>query len=217
MHIVSVVQKACVLAMFVTASLGHANGVWTYVDAQGVTYIGNVSPPPVKRLQWLAFDDRVKTLPLRSSSLHPARLPGYAVVQPLLESAAQRQELDPALVTAIVAAESGFRPEAVSKKGAVGLMQVMPATAQRYGVVASSPQHAAALLKNPDLNVQVGTRYLADLLRMFDGELELAIAAYNAGEGAVLRYGRRIPPFPETQEYVVRVMKFYRALTGHLG
>jgi soluble lytic murein transglycosylase-like protein len=93
-------------------------------------------------------------------------------------------------------------------------MQVMPTTAARYGVSASSPQQTFALLKDPEINVRVATRYLADLLRMFEGELELAIAAYNAGEGAVLRHGRRIPPYPETQQYVTRVMRYYRALTG---
>lgn len=195
---------------------GHAS-VWTYTDETGVIHVGNGSPPPVKRLQWLAFDERVKALPQRSAASHPTRLPGYAAVRPLLESAAQRNDLDPALVTAIAAAESAFRPDAISHKGAVGLMQVMPATAARYGVSAPNPQQASALLQNPDVNVQVGTRYLADLLRMFDGELELAVAAYNAGEGAVLRHGRRIPPYPETQQYVTRVMRFYRALTGRAG
>lgn len=199
------------------SSLACANGVWTYTDAQGVIHVGNVAPPPVKRLEWLGFDDRIKGTPQRVAGAHPTRLPGYATVRPLLESAAQRHALDPELVTAIAAAESGFRPDAVSHKGAVGLMQVMPATAARYGVSAPSPQQASALLKNPDVNVQVGTRYLADLLQMFDGELELAVAAYNAGEGAVLRHGRRIPPYPETQQYVTRVMRFYRALTGRSG
>ncbi|MEW6694576.1 MAG: transglycosylase SLT domain-containing protein [Pseudomonadota bacterium] len=197
----------------------HARGVWTYVDAQGVTHIGNAPPPPVKRLEWLGFDDRIQGTPQRSTGAypHPSRLPGYATVRPLLESAAQRHALDPELVTAIAAAESGFRADAVSHKGAVGLMQVMPSTAARYGVSAPNPQQAFALLKNPDVNVQIGARYLSDLLQMFDGELELAVAAYNAGEGAVLRHGRRIPPYPETQQYVTRVMRFYRALTGRSG
>ncbi|MDM7464284.1 MAG: transglycosylase SLT domain-containing protein [Tepidimonas taiwanensis] len=204
-----------VIVAFVLSTDAGASGVWTYVDAQGVTHIGNAPAPPVKRLEWLGFDPRIQGLPQPAPASHPARLPGYASVQPLLASAARRHDLDPALVTAVAAAESGFRPDVVSHKGAVGLMQVMPATAARYGLAAANAQHASVLLKDPDLNVQIGARYLADLLRMFDGELELAVAAYNAGEGAVLRYGRRIPPYPETQQYVTRVMRFYRTLTGH--
>jgi len=214
---VNVARAALAVAMVCVPPWACASRLWTYVDAQGVTHIGNVAPPPVERLQWLGPDERVKVLPPLAPRTNPARLPGYADVQPLLESAAQAHELDPALVTAIAAAESGFRPDAVSHKGAVGLMQVMPTTAARYGVSASSPQQTFALLKDPEINVRVATRYLADLLRMFEGELELAIAAYNAGEGAVLRHGRRIPPYPETQQYVTRVMRYYRALTGSAG
>ena len=198
-------------------SLSHAQGVWTYVDAQGVTHIGNASPPTGKHLQWLIFDKRVNKVSPNPLPPQLTRFAGYADVRPLLESAALRHDLDPALVAAVAAAESGFRPDAISPKGAIGLMQVMPSTAVRYGVSAPSPQQASALLKDPVLNVQVGARYLADLLRMFDGELELAVAAYNAGEGAVWRHGRRIPPYPETQQYVKRVMHLYRALTGQGG
>lgn len=212
------VRATLLVGVMMAASWGHAGGVWTYVDAQGITHIGNVSPPPVKRLRWLGFDDRVKgTSQLSAVSQHPMRQPGYATVRSLLESAAQQHGLDPALVKAVAAAESGFQPDVVSPKGAVGLMQVMPATAARYGVAAHSPQQASVLLKDPDVNVHVGAKYLADLLRMFDGELELALAAYNAGEGAVLRHGRRIPPYPETQQYVTRVMRFYREMTGRNG
>ncbi|RYF39474.1 MAG: lytic transglycosylase domain-containing protein, partial [Comamonadaceae bacterium] len=93
-------------------------------------------------------------------------------------------------------------------------MQVMPATAARYGVAArptaeGGGEHAAM---EPKVNAQIGTRYLADLLRMFDGDKELALAAYNAGEGAVIKHGRRIPPYPETQQYVEKVMRFYQGL-----
>jgi soluble lytic murein transglycosylase-like protein len=172
----------------------------------------------VRQLQWLSFDERVRRLPFTGAGVvHPARLAGYQSVVPLLHTAAEQHALDPALVTAIAAAESGFRVDAVSPKGAVGLMQVMPATAARYGVRGAVPHEVSAALRDPSLNVQVAARYLADLLRMFDGNLELAIAAYNAGEGAVERYGRRIPPYPETQQYVARVMRFYQLLTGRAG
>lgn len=141
------------------------------------------------------------TLPPASASAPPRPLPpDRAQVLPLVHSACARQGLDCRLVQAIIDAESGFRAQARSPKGALGLMQVMPATGQRYGVA-----RAEALL-DPSTNLDVGTRYLRDLLAMFGGRLDLAVAAYNAGEGAVMRHGRRIPPYPETQGYVQRVL-----------
>ena len=117
-----------------------------------------------------------------------------------IDSTARRHGLDPLLVRALIRAESNFDPRAVSPKGAVGLMQLMPQTAQRYGVENRF---------DPVQNVEGGVRYLRDLIAMFEGNLTLALAAYNAGEGAVLKYGRRVPPYPESQQYVVRVRGFY--------
>jgi len=122
-----------------------------------------------------------------------------------IAAAAARQNLDPALVHAVVAAESNYRADAVSPAGAVGLMQILPETASRYGV---RPED----LQRPESNLRAGTRYLADLLRMFSGDLELALAGYNAGEYAVLRYGGRIPPFSATRAYVPRVLQIYEQL-----
>jgi soluble lytic murein transglycosylase-like protein len=119
--------------------------------------------------------------------------------------AAKEHRLDPALVHAVISAESNYNPNAVSDKGAVGLMQVMPDTGRRYGVHAKE-------LKHPVQNIRAGTRYLADLIEMFDGDLKLALAGYNAGENAVVRYGRRVPPYAETQAYVPRVLRFYDSL-----
>jgi soluble lytic murein transglycosylase-like protein len=99
--------------------------------------------------------------------------------------------------------ESGFNPHAVSKKGAVGLMQLLPATARRYGV---------QNMNDPEQNIRAGAHYLRDLLARFDSNLELALAAYNAGEEAVERYGRHVPPFRETMSYVPSVMKVYQRL-----
>jgi soluble lytic murein transglycosylase-like protein len=112
--------------------------------------------------------------------------------------------IDPALVHAVIDVESSYNPLALSPKGAIGLMQVMPDTGKRYGVMN---------LYRPDANLLAGTRYLSYLLRTFDGQLTLALAAYNAGEGAVLKHGRRVPPYPETTLYVPRVLARYRALT----
>lgn len=119
----------------------------------------------------------------------------------LIDRAARDASLDPALVHALIHVESRHNPAARSPKGAVGLMQVMPATAARYGV--------ADATRSVNLNLSVGTRYLRDLLNLFGDRLDLALAAYNAGEHAVLRYGERIPPYPETRSYVPAVLKKY--------
>ncbi len=118
--------------------------------------------------------------------------------------------IDPALVKAVIAAESGFNPQAVSPKGAIGLMQVIPDTGARYGVTGDARRTAAQKLADPKINITTGVRYLSDLLRMFSGNLELVLAAYNAGEGAVQKHGNDIPPYAETQNYVKTVMQFYR-------
>ena len=140
------------------------------------------------------------------------RLPrGFHDVKPYLDAAAQSHSVDPALIYSVAAAESAFNTEAVSHKGALGLMQIMPATAARYGVSGYSLSTGRHNVLEPQVNAFVGGRYLADLLRMFGGDTSLAVAAYNAGEGAVSKYGNRIPPYPETQKYVERVLGYYRS------
>jgi soluble lytic murein transglycosylase-like protein len=122
-------------------------------------------------------------------------------------AAARGAGLEPALIHAVIYVESAYNPAAVSPKGAVGLMQLMPDTARRYGVIDS---------KDPVQNIRGGTQYLTDLKRMFENDLALVLAAYNAGESAVLRSGRSIPGFPETLRYVPRVLKEYERLRDHL-
>ena len=124
----------------------------------------------------------------------------------LIHSAARDAALDPALVHAVIFVESGYDPEARSPKGAIGLMQVMPDTGLRYGI--------NDLTLSPKVNLRAGTLYLKDLMRLFDNRLELVLAAYNAGEKVVQRYGERIPPYPETQRYVPAVLAKYRELAG---
>lgn len=119
---------------------------------------------------------------------------------PLIYRTADRYGVDRAIIKAIVHAESAFDPKAVSPKGARGLMQLMPATAKRYGV---------RKITDPAENLHGGTRYLRDLLKMFRNDLPRALAAYNAGEGAVRKY-RGIPPYAETRNYVRRVMQLRR-------
>ncbi len=123
----------------------------------------------------------------------------------LVDAAASRYGVDANLLHAVIQAESGYNSTATSAKGAVGLMQLMPETAERYGV---RNRH------DPEQNIRGGARYLSDLIELFESNLRLAVAAYNAGENNVIKYGNHIPPFPETQHYVVRVMNFYSRLNG---
>lgn len=121
---------------------------------------------------------------------------------PVINSMASKYGLDPGLLHAVIRAESGYNASAVSSKGAVGLMQLMPATASRYGVI---NRH------DPAANIEGGARYLRDLVSLFGSNLKLVVAAYNAGENAVIRHGNTIPPYPETQQYVSRVLgNYYR-------
>jgi len=122
-----------------------------------------------------------------------------AKYMPLIGKAARRYRIDEALLNAVVTAESAYDPRAVSKAGAVGLMQLMPGTAKRYGT------HDRY---NPESNVYAGSRYLRDLLKQFKNT-RLAVAAYNAGENNIIRYGNKVPPFKETQKYVKKVMYYY--------
>lgn len=123
----------------------------------------------------------------------------------LIDDVARRHALDPLLVHAVVATESAYRPAAVSGKGAVGLMQLMPATGARFGKTS---------LAEPRDNLEAGSAYLSWLVQRFGGRLDLALAGYNAGEGAVARYGNAVPPYAETQAYVRKVMARYAALRG---
>jgi hypothetical protein len=129
----------------------------------------------------------------------------------LIQHAAHDAALDPALVHAVIAVESGYNSVARSPKGALGLMQLMPETAARYGV------REREATRSPAANLRAGTLYLSDLLLLFDGRLDLALAAYNAGENAVFRYGQRIPPYRETQLYVPAVLARYRELQEPLA
>ncbi|MGH1441350.1 MAG: transglycosylase SLT domain-containing protein [Cellvibrionaceae bacterium] len=122
-------------------------------------------------------------------------------LSPHIKRAADRHKLPYHLIHAVIRAESGYNSHAVSHAGAQGLMQLMPATAQRFGV--KDPF-------NPRDNINGGSRYLSYLIKLFKGDYKLALAAYNAGENAVIRYGNRIPPYKETQNYVRKVLRFYR-------
>lgn len=128
---------------------------------------------------------------------------------PQISEVAERYRIDPLLLHAIAHVESRHNPDAVSHAGALGLMQVMPATARRFGVTQPRTQ-----LHDPRISLEVSSAYLKTLQRRFNNDLTLVIAAYNAGEGAVEKYGRRVPPYKETQGYVRSVMAHYRLLLG---
>jgi len=138
--------------------------------------------------------------------------PNYKAVKHLLREASATHGIDYELLQALIATESGFNTQAVSPKGAVGLMQLIPPTAERYGVRASKDSTVHKKLTDPKTNIRAGSSYLSDLIAMFPGQLELAIAAYNAGEGAVQRAGNKIPNYPETKNYVKTVMQLYNHL-----
>jgi soluble lytic murein transglycosylase-like protein len=131
---------------------------------------------------------------------YSAPSPNKSRFSSMIADAAFRHHVDERLVHAVIQTESAYNPSAVSSAGAVGLMQLMPGTARRYGVMNRN---------DPVQNIDGGTKYLKDLLSMFDYNLDLAIAAYNAGEGAVMKYNNSIPPYPETQNYVRQVMARY--------
>lgn len=138
--------------------------------------------------------------------------PNFKAVKHHMREAASIHQIDFELLQALIATESGFDAAAVSPKGAVGLMQLMPPTAQRYGVKGDAKTTIEKKLTDPKTNILAGTRYLRDLMLMFPGKLELALAAYNAGEGAVKRYGNQIPPYKETQNYVKTILQMYATL-----
>lgn len=138
--------------------------------------------------------------------------PSYKAVRHHIREAAQRFGVPPELLSAVIATESGFDARAVSYRGAVGLMQVMPATALAQGLSEAQHHPVETLLVDPRTNIHAGARHLARLLTLFPESLELALAAYNAGEGAVRRAGRRVPDYPETRRYVRTVMQLYQHL-----
>ncbi len=125
---------------------------------------------------------------------------------PIITKVAKRTKLSPELLHAVIQAESAYNPKAKSHAGAMGLMQLMPATAERMGV---------SNVWDPKQNIEGGAKYLRLLLNMFRNNLSLALAAYNAGEGAVKKYGNKIPPYPETQNYVRKVIDYYRYERKH--
>jgi soluble lytic murein transglycosylase-like protein len=195
-----VLKAAFLIATLLMASTAAANAkIYTYLDADGVRHYTDV--PDNNRYRLLALSSRDRTASGdRYDAMLLARAGQYDAI---IERAAISASVEPNLLRAVIVVESGFNSRAVSKRGAVGLMQLMPATATRFGV--SNPY-------DPRENVHAGAQYLKFLIDRFGHDVRLALAAYNAGEEAVDRNGGQIPPFSETLAYVPRVLKIYQML-----
>jgi soluble lytic murein transglycosylase-like protein len=194
-------RLAVLISLSLTAPSVWANAkIYTYLDAQGQRHYTDVPDNNRYRLLVLSPQDRTASGDRYDSQL----LAKAAQYDAIIEHAAVSAALEPNLLRAVIVVESGFNSRAVSKRGAVGLMQLMPATASRYGVL--NPYDARE-------NVHGGARYLKFLIDRFGHDVRLALAAYNAGEEAVDRNGGQIPPFSETMAYVPRVLKIYKMLT----
>lgn len=193
--------SVCLLA------LPAAADIYGFVDRNGVAHFSDV--PLDARYVLYKRDARRPSVDYPAQGEPPTQgrrstraraVPG-APYASMVSSIAGELRVDAALVHAVIAVESAHNPKARSPKGAAGLMQLMPETARRYGV---------RDIWDPRDNIRGGVRYLRDLLMMFNDNLSLALAAYNAGEGAVMQAGNRIPPFPETRDYVPRVLQHYQ-------
>ena len=185
------------LALLLAALPAHAD-IYKYVDKHGrVILTDKPTHTGYKRLvkTWKGWEESKSHIALKDFDKNRARFAST------IKQYAERYRLPHSLLHAVITAESAYDPEAVSRAGAVGLMQLMPETARRYGV---------ANRRNPSDNISGGTRYLRDLLMMFNNNVQLALAAYNAGENAVKKYGNKIPPYTETQNYVKKVISYYQ-------
>ncbi len=195
---------------------GAVADIYKYVDGEGHVFYTDKPkhagykmilaspPPPVYAYSkgdtgWLRMGGRRGRRDGAMGAVHRLRRQQFA---PLIDAVASKYSLDPALLHAVIQAESGYNPDAVSNKGAAGLMQLMPATANRFGVRDRF---------DPQDNIEGGARYLSELLDMFPYDLKLAVAAYNSGENTVKRFGNQVPPIAETQNYVEKVLgNYYR-------
>ena len=200
-YILAAVLTTATLLVPVTARAD----IYAYTDENGVKHFTNIA----------GLDRRYKLVrkegPVAPRAATTSFMPSEAEInryQSIVAIASRTHGVDDALVNAVISAESAYNPRAVSRAGAQGIMQLMPDTARRYGVTNSM---------DPVENIHGGVKYLKDLLAMFNGNAELAVAGYNAGENAVIRYGNRIPPYAETVNYVPKVMDFYRKFQARKG
>ncbi len=203
------VVLGALLAVLLSASDVQAD-IYTYVDKDGVVHLTNKRTDRRYRILIRERNSSGRRVGKHTRYKYSNNRYGFkrrnfrrskSRFDRLIINAARRNNLDQALVKAVIRAESGFNPNAKSSAGAVGLMQLMPKTALIYGV---------RNRRDPRANIYAGTRHLRGLLRKYKNNIRLSLAAYNAGEGAVKKYGNRIPPYKETRQYVTRVLRFYR-------
>lgn len=185
-------------------SLGARADIYSFVDEQGITHYTNM-PDDARYVLTIKSPPEPKAAAERATASSGVARGDWrqraATYSGMIDKAARTAAVHPALVRAVIAVESAFDPKAVSPAGAQGLMQLLPSTARRYGV--GNPF-------DPEQNLSGGAKYLSYLLKRYNNNLELVLAAYNAGEDAVDRAGRRIPPYRETREYVPAVLKMYK-------
>lgn len=238
----SAFKRLLLLAFLLCTQQGlvHAADIYGYIDSKGIAHFASEKIDERYQIFFRggqSFDTANGISPLGrgigklDGKVSPASQsllamfeasPGYKTAKAALRDASSKHSIDYELLQALIATESGFDAQAVSPKGAMGLMQLMPATAQRYGVSADKRTTIEKKLFDPRVNIAAGSRYLRDLIAMFPGQIELALAAYNAGEGAVQRAGNKIPNYKETQNYVQTVLQLYAYLkpsvaTGSAG
>jgi len=193
---------ACALTAGTLVPAAAQADIYRYVDEHGTVHFTNV--PDDNRFKLYMTTRRDPDLvsnALASRAVRPYSTEARKRYHAHILAAARVYSLEPALLHAVISAESGYDALARSPKGARGLMQLMPDTARRYGV--QNPL-------DPEQNIYGGAAYLRDLLTLFGNDLKLALAAYNAGEGSVLEYGNRIPPYRETTRYVPKVLSYYQ-------
>lgn len=174
--------------------------IYAYTSADGAVSLSNMPTDDRYTVLVAAVPPAVPEAPaagVRERAPASARKARYDRV---VEEVSRAYGLESALIHAVIAVESSYNPKAVSKAGAVGLMQLMPGTAKRYGVADAF---------DPEQNLRGGANYLRDLLNLFGSDVSLALAAFNAGENAVMKHGNRIPPYRETLRYVPRVLDHY--------
>jgi soluble lytic murein transglycosylase-like protein len=179
-----------------------------YLDASATDEIRLSNNPTDVACCVLIVEPAANLTDVNATTNHTASLVGGKKIGQLpfnseVAAAAKETLLDPALIHAVIATESHHNPRALSPRGARGLMQLMPFTAKRFFVKDAF---------NPSQNILAGARYLRELKDLYNGDLQLALAAYNAGPEAVNRYGRKIPPFRETIDYVPKVLSIYKSL-----
>jgi len=195
---------ACVLVLLSAVQLAHAS-MFMFVDDDGIAHYTNIEGDPRAIALW-RDPEGPKAIELPVAPLAIILKEAPAELLPAIHASARANGIEPALLMAVISVESRYNPKALSPKGAKGLMQLMPDTARRFGV-----QDAFDVQQN----LNAGARYLRNLMQLFNNDLELALAAYNAGEGSVLRNGRKIPPYKETQRYVPAVLEQFALLRSN--